>query len=209
MRVVSYGQRAWLLQLGSATEVRSVDAALRLLRSEGGAPWDAIVDVVPAARTLLVTVASLAQTAALQSPLASLTDLPQHGTPEGANIEIPVTYDGPDLEAVARACGLDVDGVIARHTASAWTVAFGGFAPGFAYLAEGDPRLRVARRDQPRTTVPAGAVALADGYSAVYPRRSPGGWQLIGHTSATMWDATREQPALLQPGMRVSFRALA
>lgn len=208
MRVVPYGQRAWLLQLGSAAEVRSVDAALRLLRSEGGAPWDAMVDVVPAARTVMVTVASIAHAVALKSPLASLTDLPQQSPPAGACIEIPVLYDGPDLETVAHQCQLSVDDVIARHTASPWTVAFGGFAPGFSYLADGDPHLRVPRRDEPRTAVPAGAVALAEGYSAIYPRRSPGGWQIIGHTTAAMWDPTRTQPALLQPGMSVSFRAV-
>jgi KipI family sensor histidine kinase inhibitor len=84
-------------------------------------------------------------------------------------------------------------------------VAFGGFAPGFAYLTGGDSRLRVPRRSEPRTTVPAGSVALAGEYSAVYPRSSPGGWQLIGRTDAAIWDLEHDPPALLRPGTWVRF----
>lgn len=208
MRVSSYGQRAWLVELAGPSEVRSLDAALRLLRSEGSTPWGAIVDVVPAARTVLVTTSSPAAAAALREPLSALTDLPQQDIPAGETVEIPVTYDGPDLASVAHHCGLSIDQVVAAHTSTPWTVAFGGFAPGFAYLADGDPRLLVGRRAQPRTSVPAGAVALADGFSAVYPRSSPGGWQLIGRTTTSMWDDQRTQPALLLPGMRVLFRAV-
>ncbi|RMB59003.1 5-oxoprolinase subunit B family protein [Tessaracoccus antarcticus] len=208
MRVLPYGQRAWLLEMEDATGVRSLDAALRLLRVDGGGAWARIVDVVPAARSVLVTAASPSDAEALRNMLEALTDLPPRDSPDGRTVEIPVTYDGPDLEFVARACGLDVDEVVTAHTGTPWTVAFGGFAPGFAYLADGDARLRVGRREEPRTIVPPGAVALADGYSAVYPRRSPGGWQLIGHTRSAMWDASMAEPALLRPGMRVQFRAL-
>ena len=97
--------------------------------------------------------------------------------------------------------------VVAAHTGTSWRIAFGGFAPGFAYLTGGDPRLQVPRRDEPRTTVPAGAVGLAGEYSGVYPRPSPGGWQLIGRTDAVLWDAERDPPALLMPGGTVRFRA--
>ena len=208
MRVSPYGERAWLVELAGPAEVRSLDAALRLLRSEGRAPWADILDVVPAARTVMVTTSSAAAAAALREPLSTLTDLPQQSIRTGASVEIPVTYDGPDLASVARECGLSVEQVVAAHTSAPWTVAFCGFAPGFAYLGDGDPRLIVGRRHQPRTSVPAGAVALADGFSAVYPRSSPGGWQLIGRTDASMWDDHRSQPALLVPGMRVVFRAV-
>jgi KipI family sensor histidine kinase inhibitor len=120
-------------------------------------------------------------------------------------IEIPVHYDGPDLAAVARLTELSVAEVIAAHTGSDWRVAFCGFAPGFAYLSWGDPRLAVPRRQQPRTSVPSGSVALAGEFSAIYPRSSPGGWQLIGHTDMVVFDVAREPPALLQPGMTVRF----
>jgi KipI family sensor histidine kinase inhibitor len=95
--------------------------------------------------------------------------------------------------------------VVVAHTQTPWRVAFAGFAPGFAYLAGGDSRLRVPRRSEPRTTVPAGSVGLAGEFSAVYPRASPGGWQLLGHTDATLWDVERQPPALLQPGSAVRF----
>lgn len=208
MRVLANGERAWLLELADSSAVRSMDAALRLLRSEGGLPWARIVDIVPAARTVLVTAGNAPDAAALREPLTHLTGLPPRAAPTGGIIEIPVTYEGPDLSSVAEACGLTPAEVVAAHTSTRWVVAFGGFAPGFAYLSEGDPRLRVARRSEPRTAVPEGAVALADGYSAIYPRRSPGGWQLIGHTEVPLWDQSRQQPALLTPGMRVQFRAL-
>lgn len=116
-------------------------------------------------------------------------------------------YDGPDLAAVAELTGLTEEEVVAAHTGSSWQVAFGGFAPGFAYLAGGDPRLQVPRRDQPRTTVPAGSVGLAGEFSGVYPRASPGGWQLIGRTDLVLWDLDRDPPALLAAGLRVRFEA--
>ena len=125
-----------------------------------------------------------------------------------ADVVIDVVYDGADLVEVGRLTGLDPVGVIAAHTGTLWRVGFGGFAPGFAYLVGGDPRLQVPRRDEPRTRVPAGAVGLAGEFSGVYPRESPGGWQLIGHTDAVLWDIDRPEPALLTPGMWVQFRAV-
>jgi KipI family sensor histidine kinase inhibitor len=122
-------------------------------------------------------------------------------------VEIEVVYDGPDLAEVARLTGLDEHEVVEAHTGTPWRIAFGGFAPGFAYLTGGDARLTVPRRDEPRTTVPAGAVGLAGEYSGVYPRPSPGGWQLIGRTDAVLWDAERDPPAMLAPGGTVRFRA--
>jgi KipI family sensor histidine kinase inhibitor len=101
--------------------------------------------------------------------------------------------------------GLGVDEVVEAHTGTEWRVAFGGFAPGFAYLVGGDERLRVPRRDTPRTKVPAGAVGLAGEFSGVYPRASPGGWQLIGRTDLPMWDLDRDPPALLSAGATVRF----
>ncbi|MFT4299418.1 MAG: allophanate hydrolase subunit 1 [Aeromicrobium sp.] len=120
-------------------------------------------------------------------------------------IVIAVVYDGPDLAEVARITGLTETEVIAAHTGTAWDVAFTGFAPGFAYLTGGDPRLHVPRRGTPRARVPAGSVALAGPYAGVYPRASPGGWQLIGRTEAVLWDLDRDPPALLRPCLRVRF----
>ena len=127
--------------------------------------------------------------------------------PSGRLVEIPVTYDGPDLDEVAQLTGLSLEEVVARHTGAEHRAAFLGFQPGFAYLTGGDERLRVPRRDVPRTLVPGGTVAIAGPYSGVYPRDSPGGWHLLGSTTAVMFDPAREPPALLAPGDRVRFVA--
>ncbi|MEU0542563.1 carboxyltransferase domain-containing protein [Nocardia sp. NPDC005978] len=127
---------------------------------------------------------------------------------DGADAEpvvIPVRYDGEDLPAVARLLGITEAEVIAQHTGVEWRCAFAGFAPGFGYLESADSRLSVPRRDRARTAIPAGAVALAGGYSAVYPRRSPGGWQLIGTTEAVMFHVDQDPPALVRAGTRVRF----
>ncbi|GAA1899735.1 5-oxoprolinase subunit B family protein [Williamsia serinedens] len=130
-------------------------------------------------------------------------------------VEIRVVYDGDDLDAVADRLGTDVTGVVAAHTGILWRVQFMGFAPGFGYLVPDEPpddpvveRLcSVPRRAESRTTVPVGAVAVAAGHSAVYPRSSPGGWNLLGRTDAALWDLDRDPPALLEPGRRVRFTA--
>jgi KipI family sensor histidine kinase inhibitor len=118
-----------------------------------------------------------------------------------------VLYDGPDLAAVAALAGLSVEGAVSAHSAALYTVAFIGFSPGFAYLTGGDARLHVPRRDDPRTQVPAGSVAVAGPYSGVYPREGPGGWQLLGRTSTVLFDVERTSPAVLAPGDRVRFVA--
>ncbi len=126
----------------------------------------------------------------------------------GAEHVVEVLYDGEDLDEVAAATGLGRDGVVAAHTSAPWTVGFGGFAPGFAYLVGGDPALEVPRRSSSRPRVPAGAVGLAGHHSGIYPRSSPGGWQLIGRSAARLWDAERTPPALLAPGDTVRFTAV-
>ncbi|MGC4152567.1 MAG: allophanate hydrolase subunit 1 [Propionicimonas sp.] len=169
-----------------------------------------VIEVVPAARTVLVRFGSPAALAAGRAMLAALLATTPATAPApnpGKLVEVEVTYDGPDLAEVAQLTGLGVDDVIAAHTARPWRVAFGGFAPGFAYLAGGDPRLQVPRRTEPRASVPAGSVGLAGEFSGIYPRSSPGGWQLIGRTPAALWDATRKPPALLSPGRWVRFVA--
>lgn len=118
-------------------------------------------------------------------------------------IELPVTYDGPDLAAVARTCGFSPEEVVRRHQACTYEVGFIGFAPGFAYLLGGDPALRPPRLASPRPRVPAGSLAVAGEYTAVYPADSPGGWNLIGRASVPLFDLHREPAALLRTGARV------
>jgi KipI family sensor histidine kinase inhibitor len=202
-----------LLPCGDAAvlcEVEDIDAVLALAEAVAAAQLTGVVDVVPGARTLLVTVEPGTDLAPLRRDLARLYDESRARSarsPKGAGevVEIEAVYDGPDLDDVAKLTGLTAAEVIAAHTGTPWRVAFGGFAPGFAYLVGGDPRLVVPRRPEPRTSVPAGSVGLAGEFSGVYPRESPGGWQLIGRTDAVLWDLDREPPALLRPGGWVRF----
>jgi KipI family sensor histidine kinase inhibitor len=124
--------------------------------------------------------------------------------PDGATVELPVVFDGPDLEVVAGLTGAPVAALVETLTTTELTVAFGGFAPGFGYLT-GLP-FDVPRRSTPRTRVPAGSVGLAGPFAGVYPRASPGGWQLVGRTGAVLFDVDRRPPAVLTPGTRVRFR---
>jgi KipI family sensor histidine kinase inhibitor len=206
--VHDYGDHALLLEFDSTAEVLAWSEALRDAGLAG------VVDTVSAARTVLLKLAEPRHQAPTRQHLAALridnaaVRRAVTGTDDEADAVIDVVYDGDDLDDVATLTGLSVDDVVAAHTGTPWRVGFGGFAPGFAYLVGGDERLRVPRRDEPRTKVPAGAVGLAGEFSGVYPRPSPGGWQLIGRTDATLWDIDRDPPALLTPGMWVRFRAI-
>ncbi|WP_231123876.1 5-oxoprolinase subunit B family protein [Nocardioides sambongensis] len=174
---------------------------------------DLVIDLVPAARTILLVTLPHVGPARLRDLLPAADRLVAAGAPAAERaaesaagaVRIRVAYDGPDLEAVGELTGLGVAGVVAAHTTGTWQVAFCGFAPGFGYLVGGDPRLEVPRRETPRQKVPTGSVGLAGTFSGVYPRSSPGGWQLIGHTEQVLWDVEREPPALLAPGTRVRF----
>lgn len=201
MRILRAGSSAVLVDLDDLAAVMGLHAALR------ADPPTGIVDLVPAARTLLVV---FDPRSAGHDGIAR--EVRRHGTPrvspgqaEGADVELPVTYDGADLAEVATLTGLSEREVVERHLGARYVVAFCGFAPGFAYLAGADSQLRVPRRDSPRTSVPAGSVALADEFTGVYPHEMPGGWQLIGRTDAVLWNLAREPPALLPAGTRVRF----
>jgi KipI family sensor histidine kinase inhibitor len=129
----------------------------------------------------------------------------REGRDRTRSVEIGVTYGGPDLETAAACCRLGPEELVRRHAAGTYTVAFIGFAPGFPYLIGGDPLVRPPRRDEPRTQVPAGTLAVAGEYTSIYPQPGPGGWQLIGHSDAPLFDPTREPPSLLEPGDTVRF----
>lgn len=199
MRVLPSGTTALLVEMADLDEVLGLYAAL-----VDDLP-DGVVDVVPAARTLLVvtdpdvtTVSQVAEAVRRTTPREDRLD-------SGELLEIPVTYDGEDLEEAAQLLGCDGAELVRRHTADQWTVAFCGFVPGFGYLTSKTWQAEVPRRSSPRKNVPPGSVALAGEFSGVYPRESPGGWQLIGRTRETMFDPTRDPAALLRPGTRVRF----
>jgi KipI family sensor histidine kinase inhibitor len=119
--------------------------------------------------------------------------------------EIPVRYDGEDLQDVAARARMTVDDVIEIHSATEYRVFVIGFVPGFAYLGVLDARLVLPRRESPRKRVPAGSVAIAEAQTGIYPSETPGGWHLIGTTDVRLFDPARSQPALLAVGDRVRF----
>jgi 5-oxoprolinase (ATP-hydrolysing) subunit B len=199
MRVRRCGSRAALVELDRIEQVLGLHAALRKRPPAG------ITELVPAARTLLVGF-DPAHTGfdRLVEQLLEIEPKTAEHRP-GTEILVEVRYDGADLTEVAKLTGITEREVIDLHTGGKYEVAFCGFAPGFGYLTGLDPILRLPRRTTPRTRVPAGAVGLAGEFTGVYPRESPGGWQLIGRTDLRVWDLRREPPALFQPGAPVRF----
>ncbi|WP_394940590.1 allophanate hydrolase subunit 1 [Psychromicrobium sp. YIM B11713] len=207
-------------------ELPTLNQVLALYRALSPVP-EGVLDVVPAARTILVTFdPERLRMEAVRTWLLAARPI-ERAVSEGPLVTIEVCYDGPDLAEVAQYLAISEDELVELHTGSEWTAAFTGFAPGFAYLVTSHEKLRVPRRNTPRTSVPAGSVALAGEFSAIYPSSSPAGWQLIGHTSAQLWDAgqasaglsgsarsrderpgTSNSPALIVPGTRVRFTAL-
>jgi KipI family sensor histidine kinase inhibitor len=189
---------------GVLAEVVDLETVHRLQAAVLAARLPGVVEVVPGYRTLLVTTGSSADALSVREALPSL-ELPVLEQVRGRLVEVPVVYDGEDLSEVAAITGLSEEEVVRRHTRSDYVVAFLGFAPGFPYLVGLDPSLHVPRRATPRTSVPAGSVGLAGPQTGVYPQPTPGGWQLIGRTSAVLFDVGREPPALLAAGDRLRF----
>ncbi len=196
-RLLPSGPRAVLAEYDSVAQVMGVTAAL------GRANWPGLVDVVPAARTVLVVHDGSGLPDAVT---ALLRDPPVYAVERHTTVEIIVNYDGDDLLDVSQHSGLTIAEVVAEHCAPEYRVAFCGFVPGFSYLVGLSPRLHLPRRSTPRPSVPAGSVAIASEYSAVYPSATPGGWHLLGRTAAVLWDDDRDPPALLTPGTTVRFR---
>jgi KipI family sensor histidine kinase inhibitor len=197
MRILTASDRALLV------EADDLDEAMRLnLAWEGAA---GIVERIPGARTVLVRFDPLRVSAADLAAVLSATEIDTAHLPGTGEVTVPVRYDGEDLDEAASLLGVSAEELANRHLAADWRVAFSGFAPGFGYVVSSDPLFDVPRRSSPRTRVPAGSVALAGQFTGVYPRESPGGWQLIGRTDAVMWDIDRDPPALLSPGTTVRF----
>lgn len=198
MQILPSGSTAVLVELSDLAEV---GAWYEPLRNE---PPAGVLDIVPAARTILL-VFDPDLTSGPDVERAVRAIVPRAPDAAGGELlDVPVHYDGEDLAEAADLLGWSADELVDRHTGQEWTVAFCGFAPGFGYLTGGES-WDVPRRSTPRTKVPAGSVALAGEFTGVYPRVSPGGWQLIGRTELTVFDVDRDPPALLRPGIRVRF----
>jgi KipI family sensor histidine kinase inhibitor len=200
VRLLPCGGRAVLVE---SDDVLGYQAAL------AQAPPDGVVELVPAARTLLVRFDPAVTSSDRLGALLRRVSPVDSQVASAAEVVIPVVYDGEDLAEVASETGLSVEEVVARHSAGSYVSAFCGFAPGFAYLSGLDPLLQVSRRSSPRTRIPVGSVAIAGEYSAVYPSASPGGWRLLGRTETPVWDVERDPPNLLPPGTRVRFREVS
>lgn len=199
LRVRSVGARAVLLEVDGLEQVWAWRQTVAALVAEGTVPPPR--ECVPGARTLLLDgVDPIIVRRALRSSRRPNTGSSDN---QAATVEVPVVYDGVDLAEVARLWGMSERGLVARHTGTQFLVAFCGFAPGFPYLVGLDGE--VPRRATPRPSVPAGSVGLAGRYCGIYPTSSPGGWQLIGTTSVSLFDAHRDPPALLPPHTRVRF----
>ncbi|MEU0945992.1 5-oxoprolinase subunit PxpB [Streptomyces canus] len=199
MKALPVGDDALLVEVSSGEEAQALHAELVRRRAEGSL---SVREIVPAARTVLLD--GLADPARLADELTA-SEVPPAPPRAREVIKLPVRYDGPDLADVAALWGVTPEEVARIHAGTEFTVAFCGFAPGFGYLTGLPARYDVPRRATPRTAVPAGSVALAGPYTGVYPRSSPGGWQLIGTTDAVLWDHARVPAALLSPGTRVRF----
>jgi KipI family sensor histidine kinase inhibitor len=202
VRVLRCGPDAVLVELAGREQVLELRAALRRAAPDG------VGELVPAARTLLIRYDRHRLAAERIGSL--LAELPLEVAEQDAPREqvVPVRYDGADIDEVAELSGLSAGEVVHRHLSGEYVVAFCGFAPGFGYLTGLDPALRLPRRESPRSHVPAGSVAIADEYTGVYPRSSPGGWRLIGRTDLPVWDLGREPVTLLSPGTRVRFEEI-
>lgn len=209
IRVLPAGTGALLVELPSGEHTEAFHAELLRRRARGELP--AVREIVPGARTVLLDgIADRTPdgSARLARELVSW-EVPPLRRDTGEAVEIPVVYDGPDLSDVAAAWGVTVADVPRIHAGTEFRVAFCGFAPGFGYLTGLPEHLHMPRRATPRTRVPAGALALAGAYTGVYPRPSPGGWQIIGRMPepGELWNPAREPAALLSPGARVRFVA--
>lgn len=209
MRVLSCGPSALLVEFAGTDARAAAAAAAWLDRAETARPA-AVTDLVPGARTVLITFDPAAVTvAAVRAWAMGLDAAAAPARPESppAPLRIEVDYDGEDLPAVAAALGMTVPALITAHTAALWRCDFTGFAPGFGYLRSDGWAHTVPRLSTPRTRVPAGAVGLAGPYTGVYPRATAGGWQIIGRTAAVLWDERRDPPALIRPGRAIGFVA--
>lgn len=204
-RILPMGERALLL------EVDSLAASTALHRRLAASRPDGVVDLVPAARTVLVRVdPRLLSTTTARAWIARATAVAAPDAPiAAAPVRLDVTYDGADLDETAALLGMSPAELVRRHTEAEWTVAFTGFAPGFGYLVSPQWPFDVPRLDSPRTRVPRGAIGLAGRFSGAYPRETPGGWRLIGTTGASLFDPDAASPALLAPGTPVRFHAVA
>lgn len=214
MNLLNYGRTAVLVELDSPDDAAALHARLAALPADAAVEGavEGLVETMPGLRTVLIRFdPTLTDRTRLGQRLAEVWSRPAANADpaEGSGDEVclRLDYSGPDLDHVAQHTGLTPADVIAAHQARLYRIVLIGMAPGFYFLAGGDPRLRVPRRSSPRVDVPKGAVGLAGELTGIYPRTGPGGWQLIGRAVDNLWHQTRLPAALLAPGTSIRFVA--
>jgi KipI family sensor histidine kinase inhibitor len=214
MRVLNYGRSAVLVEFDSADEAAALHSRLEAQPSQGkvDSVVEGLVEAVPGLHTVLIRFdPTVTDPARLAQRLAQLWPGPASGVDAAHGqldeVRVRVDYAGPDLDDVAQHTGMSTADVIARHQLRRYRIVLIGMAPGFYFLAGGDPNLRVPRRSSPRLDVLKGAVGLAGEFTGIYPRTGPGGWQLIGRVVDDLWHPTRLPAALLSPGSSIRFTA--
>lgn len=201
VRVLPSGERALLVEVADA-------GAAHRLASHARTHAAVVEEAVAGARTVLLVARPGTEVSRLREVFSGAPTTTAASAPPGEvriEVRIEVRYDGADLAEVADAVGLSTAEVVRRHSAARYVVEFVGFAPGFGYLTGLDPILQLPRRTSPRPSVPAGSVAIAGPYSAVYPRESPGGWHLLGSTDTVLFDPAADPPSPLVAGTVVRF----
>jgi KipI family sensor histidine kinase inhibitor len=200
MKTRSMGEGGLLVETADAAEAHALRRSLLQRRIPG------LRELIPGYASLLIVVDPLSMDLdVLAASLPVSVEAPPGSVREH---EFKVRYQGEDLAVAAKRLGLEAAELVRRHTASVYTVAFLGFAPGFPYLTGLDPALRLPRLARPRTLVPAGSVAMADEFTGIYPAATPGGWHILGYCEPSLFDTARTEPALLSPGDRVRFKAV-
>ena len=200
MKTRFMGEGGLLVETVDAAQAHTLRRVLLQRRIPG------LRELIPGYASLLIVADPLSVD--MDALAASLPEQLDAGSRVGREHEFTVRYQGEDLGTAAKSLGLEPAELVRRHTAAVYSVAFLGFAPGFPYLTGLDPALRLPRRAQPRTLVPAGSVAIADEFTGIYPEATPGGWHILGHCEARLFDSARAEPALLAPGDRVRLKAL-
>ena len=218
MRIEPLGDSGLLIRVVEEFDPeRSLNAVLRAAGTLERAAIPGVVELVPAYTTIGVFF-DPARTEAFDELRASLERIlacdsePTAAASHRAVIEVSVCYEGEfaaDLDEVARHTNLSRDEVVRRHSTALYLVSCVGFTPGWAYLSGLPAELATPRRASPRKEVPAGAVAIGGTQTGIYPRKSPGGWNIIGRSPLQLFDVGRNPPALLQAGDRVRFREIS
>jgi inhibitor of KinA len=212
-RIVPAGDAAWLIELDNRIDPEVNARAIAVARAVRRAAWPAVRDVVTAYRSVAVYLDPLA--AGHDRVRADLEALVRRtkadDSEDQAIVTVPVCYGGeygPDLVEVAAFAGCSEEAVVERHTGREYRVYMVGFVPGFPYMGTVDDRIAAPRRQSPRVRVPTGSVGIAGLQTGIYPRETPGGWNLIGRTPLRPFDERRAEPCLFSAGTRVRFVAI-